>query len=294
MTGENSAKKDRDPIFTICLAIFVVAAVIAVGAFIVKEYFPANDQLASTGDTVSVNYIGTFYDAYGNAHAVVFDTSYSNIGNDGSIAKSNDFTQKSSYSPLSYSIGGTSVLKKFGDAAIGHKVGDKYSIVLTGAEAYYGAVIVGTLSKTDNTMPSAFKMSKTDFTSKYKVDLVAGATAVFTTDNGWDATAVLTDNGKYVLVTIVPEVGKEYTVCEQNGATVKFTIKSISDGEVKYSINIENPDVISGADIEMLKVDYDYKTIYITGINNDDIFYKEGTEIVNEQIYFQIELVSIG
>ena len=91
MTGERTAKKDRDPIFMVCLGIFLIAAVIAVGAYINNEFVATGDEKASTGDKVSVNYTGTYYDEYGNEKAVVFDTSWSSVASDDDIAKSNDF-----------------------------------------------------------------------------------------------------------------------------------------------------------------------------------------------------------
>ena len=293
MTGEKTAKKDRDPIFTICLAIFLIAAVVAVGAFIANEYFPDNSETASTGDKVTVNYTGTYYDEYGKEHAVVFDTSYANIGNDSNIAKANDYTAKSSYSPLSFTVGGTTVLKAFGDSVIGHKVGDKYNVYLSESEGYYGHSTFGTLKKTGNVMYMSTTMTKSEFTAAYPdVSVAENSQTTFTSDYGWDATAILTNNGKSVLVSYAPEV-KTYEVYKSGNTVVNYKVTQIADGQIAYDIDIQNPTFVDSTNIQMIKLDLGVKTIYITSISGDEITYKEGSERTNQPLYFQIEIVKI-
>lgn len=293
MTGEKTAKKDRDPIFTICLAIFLIAAVVAVGAFIANEYFPDNSETASTGDKVTVNYTGTYYDEYGKEHAVVFDTSYANIGNDSNIAKANDYTAKSSYSPLSFTVGGTTVLKAFGDSVIGHKVGDKYNVYLSESEGYYGHSTFGTLKKTGNVMYMSTTMTKSEFTAAYpNVPVAENSQTTFTSDYGWDATAILTNNGKSVLVSYAPEV-KTYEVYKSGNTVVNYKVTQIADGMITYDIDIQNPTFVDSTNIQMIKLDLGVKTIYITSISGDEITYKEGSERTNQPLYFQIEIVKI-
>ncbi len=293
MTGEKTAKKDRDPIFTICLAIFLIAAVVAVGAFIANEYFPDNSETASTGDKVTVNYTGTYYDEYGKEHAVVFDTSYANIGNDSNIAKANDYTAKSSYSPLSFTVGGTTVLKAFGDSVIGHKVGDTSNIYLSESEGYYGHSTFGTLKKTGNVMYMSTTMTKSEFTAAYPdVSVAENSQTTFTSDYGWDATAILTNNGKSVLVSYKPDV-KTYEVYKSGNTVVNYKVTQIADGQIAYDIDIQNPTFVDSTNIQMIKLDLGVKTIYITSISGDEITYKEGSERTNQPLYFQIEIVKI-
>jgi hypothetical protein len=294
MTGEKTAKKDRDPIFTICLIIFAIAAVIAVGAFISNEYFPDNSETASTGDKVTVNYIGTYYDEYGKEHAVVFDTSYANIGNDSNIAKANDFTQKSSYSALSFTVGGTTVLKKFGDSVIGHRVGDKYNIYLSATDAYYAHETFGTLMKTGNTMDTTVVMTKSEFTLAYPdVTLSTNSNSVFTSDYGWEASAIPTNEGKSVLVSYFPTSGETYKVYESGNTVVNYKVTAVADGTITYNIDIQNPTYVDSTNIQMIKLDLGSDVIYITSISGDEITYKGGMERTNQPLYFQIEIVSI-
>jgi FKBP-type peptidyl-prolyl cis-trans isomerase 2 len=295
MTGENNAKKDRDPIFMVCLGIFAIAAIIAVGCFIVNEYFPSSDAMASDGDTVSVNYTGTYYAYYGEENAVVFDTSYSGIANDDNVAKSNDFTKKSSYSPLEFTVGKGTMLAGFEDSVIGHKVGDKYKIYLSATEGYLGASTEGKLSTTDNVMNSTETMPKSQFTSIYSDVTISNSQMVkFESKYTWDAYVMGTDNGNSVIISYMPTVGSSYTVYESGDTTVTYKVTSVSDGKIHYDIDIKNPKYVNGSEIQMIKINLGEETIYITNISGSDITYKTGSERINEPLYFEIEIVSIS
>ena len=296
MAGEKTVNLDIDPIFKVCLIIFAIAAVIAIGAWINHDYIATGDEQASTGDSVSVNYIGTFYAPYGEQYAVVFDTSYSDIANNDSIAKSNDFTKKSSYSPLTYTIGGTTVLEKFGDAVIGHKVGDKVKVELSPSEGYIGVSTTGILKTTGNVMDASIKMSKSQFSSAYStVSLVNGQTVKFDTKYSWAGYATLTDNGTSVNVTYVPTAGT-YKVYESGETIVNYIVTSVSGDKITYDIEVKNPTYTGGNrnEIQMIKLDLGDETIYLTNISSTEITYKTGSERLNQTLFFEIELVSIN
>jgi len=293
MTGENRAKKSRDPIFMVCLVIFVIAAVAVIGVQIQKSCFPAGDVMASTGDDVTVNYIGTFYDEYGKENAVVFDTSLSDIANNDGIAKSNDFSKRTSYSALEFTIGGGTVLEKFNNAVIGHKVGDTFKVKIDAIDGYVSTSVTGELKTSNNVMSATVSMSKTEFTSAYSaVKLVSGQNVKFTSNYGWDAYAYLTDNDNIVVVTYKPVKGESYKVFDNGTTTVNFYVSGVGS-EITYNIGIENPKTVEGG-IQMIKLDLGDKTIYITDIKGDSIFYKEGAEKENQDLYFEITLVSIN
>ncbi len=296
MTGEKTAKKDRDPIFTICLGIFLIAAIIAVGAFINNEYLATGDEKASTGDKVTVDYTGTYYAAYGEENAVVFDTSYSSVAKDDDIAKSNDFTTRSSYSPLEFEIGKKTMLEDFENAVVGLKVGEETKIVIDAAHGYVASSTTGKLTKTGNEMDSVLEMTYDEFHTAYPDVSISGTqgTIKFESKFKWDAYAMLTDNGKKVMVTYAPVAGDSYTVYENGNTKVTYKVTAVGDGKITYDIDIVNPvKVNDGGDIQMIKLDLGDKIIYITNISGDDITYKEGAERVNQQLFFVIKLVSI-
>jgi len=299
MTGERTAKKDRDPIFTICLAIFVIAAIIAVGTYINNEFVATEDGgKVSTGDTVSVNYTGTYYDEFGNEYAVVFDTSYSSIANDDDIAKSNDFTKKDSYSALSFVVGKGTMLEDFENSVIGKSVGDKYKIKIDAAHGYVGAITTDVLNVEGNSMLISKTVTYDDFHSVYSDVDIKDKTGMikFESKYKWDAYAMLTDNGKSVIITYAPAVG-EYTVYEFGDTKVIFEVTEVNDSLVIYNIDIQNPTILNNdGDIQMIKLDLGKEPIYITNITSDVITYKQGTnaERVNQDLYFEIEIVSVS
>jgi len=276
----------------ICGVIFLIAAIIAVGAFINNEYLADNSDVISNGDKVSVNYTGTFYDEFGQEKAVVFDTSFSNVANDDNIAKSNDFTKKSSYSPLSFTVGSGSMLAAFEKSVIGKKVGDVYDIELKVSEGYVGADTRGTLDVDDNMMEASFEMPKAEFTSAYSdVTLKEGVMVPFKTKYSWDGVATLVGNS--VLVSYLPE-NTSYEVYSEGDTKVTYIVTSVEDNVIHYVIQIDNPVYVSGSEIQMIKLDLGFKTIYITSIDNGVIEYKEGKETTNQVLFFHIEIVSIN
>ena len=292
MTGANTAKKNRDPIFMVCLAIFVIAAVTAIVCDSADSLFPSGDKTASTGDSVTVEYTGTYYAAYGEENAVVFDTSSASIADDSNIEKSNDFTKKSSYSPLTFTVGKGTMLAKFEDSVIGHKVGDVYSIYLTAYEGYVGPAEGGILSFTGNKMSATKIMTTDEFESSYySVKLNESGVKYFESKYKWDAQAMYIDEGKNVLVTYMPVVGETYTVYDSKDTKVTFKVTGAGE-EIVFDIDIQNPVKVSGDEIKMIKLDLE-KTVYITAISDNTITYKTGAEKTNEPLYFEIKITKI-
>ena len=296
MTGERNAKKGTDPIFAICFGIFVIAAVIALGAYINNEFISTSDEKASTGDTVTVDYTGTYYDEYGNEKAVVFDTSYSGIGNDDNIAKSNDF-KKDSYNSLTFTVGKGTLLEDFEKSVIGHKEGDKYKIVIDAAHAYVGTVTEKELNKTGNSMNTYELLTYNAFHELYPDVDINGKTGMieFESKYKWKAYATLTDNGKSVAINYMPEV-KEYTVYDNGKTTVKYKVTDVTSDDISFDVDIVNPVFVnSDGDIQMIKLDLGEDPIYICNISDNVITYKEGdgVERVNETLYFEIQIVSV-
>ena len=296
MTGENKAKKDRDPIFTICFVVFVIAAVIAVGYYVHDEISDEEDGTAMYGDTVSVDYTGTLYGEYGSENAVVFDTSYSSVAKNSKIAKSNDFEKRSSYKPLSFQIGKGTVLEDFENAVIGLDVGDEVKIKILAANGYVAANITGSLNKSGNTMASSVTMTYSMFNSLYSDVSVKGNSNVkFTSIYGWDAYATCTDQDTAVIVSYVPTVDEEYTAYESGDVVVKYKVTSFEAGTITYDIAIDGAKEIDDeGHIQMIKLDLGDKVVYINKITDSAYEYKEGKEVSNEDLYFKIKLVSVN
>ncbi len=299
MAGEDNKRKERDPIFMICLALFTIAAVAAIGVFIADHYFTSDDRVAAYGDSVSVDYTGTYYEYIGGEHAVVFDTSYSKVANDSSVKKSNEFTKRTSYSPLDFKIGGGEVLKGFESAVVGHKIGDVFRVDIPASEAYVGAEVEQTASlkayqiKIEQTMPTSA------FTKLY--GFTPGSLSSFTSVYGWDASAQIISNGNEVKIINNPTVGSTYTFSPGGKAPasgderLKFTVNSITeDGYIVCDLAFVNATFVSGNVVEMMGFDFGTEKWYVKEISSTDFTRKIASERVNEELFFEIKLVSIN
>lgn len=304
MTGDEKVKKNRDPIFMLCLVIFVVAAVAIIGVYINEHYIEEDNTEAAYGDKVTVNYTGSFYDYVGEENAVVFDTSYSSIADDEKIIKSNDFTKKSSYSGLSFTIGKGEVLAMFGDAVVGHKVGDKFKVEIPVGEGYPGNSFTEKLNA--GAVSATESIHKDKFNEMYPdIELKAGM-ITFTSVYGWEATAMLDKTTNMVQIINNPEVGKEYTYVDPAAADDDDKDKAPSFGTVKFKVTAVDKDILfnyvidgkkTGGDngeIQMIKIDLGNGPMYITNVDGDSFTYKDSTETANQTLYFEIELVKIG
>lgn len=299
MTGEE--KKKRDPIFTACFVIFILAAAGVVGVFVDEHYLTADETVVAYGDTVEVNYVGTFYDYYGEEYAVVFDTSYSSIGNDDSVIKSNSFST-TSFSTLEFTVGGSSVLTDFGNAVVGYKVGD--TVYVTIENAYPAGSVESTQSMTGLTLDRVQRMTSAQFESVYDYDLSEGQSLYFTTVYGWQAMAYLDSTTQEVVVTHMPEAGVTYTYTAADAddedyhsfGTVTFTVTQVSSDTVTFTIGFSDYTTVDSdtGEIQMIELDFGYETWYVTNINGGQFTYKTCEEVQNQTLYFVIEIVSIS
>ena len=300
MAGEDNKRKERDPIFMICLALFTIAAVAAIGVFIADHYFTSDDRVAAYGDSVSVDYTGTYYEYIGGEHAVVFDTSYSKVANDSSVKKSNEFTKRTSYSPLDFKIGGGEVLKGFESAVVGHKIGDVFRVDIPASEAYVGAEVEQTASlkayqiKIEQTMPLSA------FTKLY--GFTPGDQDSFKTVYGWDALAKKISDRNEVKITNMPTVGSTYTFSPGGKAPasgderLKFTVNGYTEDKqyIICDLAFVNATFVSGNVVEMMGFDFGTEKWYVKEISSTDFTCKVASERVNEELFFEIKLVSIN
>ncbi|MDO5862010.1 MAG: FKBP-type peptidyl-prolyl cis-trans isomerase [Thermoplasmata archaeon] len=296
MTGEG-IKKKRDPIFTVCFVVFIVACAAVLGTFINDEYIKADDTKVAYGDTVVVNYTGTFYGYYGTENAVVFDTTNSDIGNDSNVAKSNSYS-KSSYSTIDVTVGDGDYLAAFENCLIGHKVGDTIQVTIENAYTAPSETVYTDQSTTYN-IAMVQTMSKTAFDDLYEdVDLTGGSVVYFTSAYGWNAMATYDTADNLVTITYLPTVGTTYEYVgneDSEYGAVKFTVNSIgSDGNMSVTMTLEDTVTVSGTEIQMVELNVDGNTVYITGYSSNGTYsYKTCDETYNVTLYFTLEIVSI-
>ena len=261
MTGDE--KKKRDPIFTVCFVVFILAAVSVVGVYVNEHYLTEDNTRVAYGDSVSVNYVGTFYDFDGNEIAVEFDS--------GDL----EFDAES----------GSSVLQKFWEACIGQPV--------TGHQD---------VSKNGLTMDVVEVMSKEQFESIYDISLSAGSMASFTTAYGWNATAVLDSATQKVVVYNMPVAGETYTYTDgedseesEDEVTVTFEVVSVNNGVITYNIGFEGQTSTgNGDEVQMIELQFGNETWQVTNIGDSTFSYKTSPNTTNQTLYFVIEITAIN
>ncbi|MBW6462135.1 MAG: FKBP-type peptidyl-prolyl cis-trans isomerase [DPANN group archaeon] len=120
--------------------------------------------MVETGDTVSVNYIGSFTDGE------VFDTSYEQV------AKDNELYQEGRpYTPLVFWVGAGQMIKGFDAAVLNMTIGETKTVTLAPEDAYGAADparIVEMPTSIDRiiTLERAFEISRDDFNQVFTED----------------------------------------------------------------------------------------------------------------------------
>jgi hypothetical protein len=305
MTGdEEKAKKDREPIFMVCFVVLLLASVSVLGGFVYSNYVQADTTVAATGDTVVVNYNGCYYDYFGSDSAVLFDTTYSSVANDSNVLKSNDFTLASSYSTLSFKVGGTTVLTMFGNAVIGHKVGDTITVKVPVGSGYVAQDTVGTIDTSDvQTVASVEIITLSEFEDLYGITLT-GYTHIEKSVYGWPANAAYDSSTGLVTMSYLPVSGTTYTMTDSGYGEVTATVSSVGSS-ISYTYTVtgftKTGTVDSeGDEIQMIYVDLGNDAFYITHVSTgsstsaSSFTYKTVGEKYNEALYFTITIVSIS
>ena len=115
----------------VIVALLALAATGNLGDYNLNSLFnsePSDNEpsiMVESGDTVEVNYIGSFTDGE------VFDTSYEQV------AKDNELYQEGrSYSPLGFEVGAGQMIKGFDAAVVSMTVGETKTVTLAPEDAY--------------------------------------------------------------------------------------------------------------------------------------------------------------
>lgn len=296
-------KKDRDPILTVGFIVLILAFAVVGGVFINNTYLKdSSGSPAHTGDTVKVDYVGSYYDYYTEEGAQVFDTSLWDVADNSAYAKSYEFTlkSKSSYAPLSFSVGlSTSYLPMFQNAVIGLKPGESAKVTIDPTNGY-GALTDSQLKSIGKevTMPINETMTVTKFKTVYGVDAGNGINTHLS-PYGWNVTT--NSDGTNVYITHMVTNDAVYNMNDE--VTVKTTVTGIT---FKYSYEItpiqdpsENTidfDSATYKQTELVKIFYEDKTYYVTGVDDLDnptkLLLKNTDERTGMYLYFTVTRVA--
>ncbi|MFA7342238.1 MAG: FKBP-type peptidyl-prolyl cis-trans isomerase [Candidatus Methanomethylophilaceae archaeon] len=293
MIAKRGLKADRkayDSMMTIGGALLAICLLIVAGIAIAEnwEADPEVVQEAKAGSVVRVNFTGSFNNGW------VFDTSEFDVANDSSFAKSFEFVLKSqaSYQPLSFTIGGGTLLAGFESAVIGMQVGDSKTITLTAAEAY-GEVPEANLSvhQVNQTLDATQWMSASQFQSFFGEAPVTGLT-VSHPWYGWDVQVFHYDSvGDNVTVIHLPTQGERYAAFGDPSSTQPYgwylEVSSVNASTIQFQhlVDVSMVNTVRGTDADGL--------FYLHAVDGDSFTVKHAGEKIGRPLTFTITLVEI-
>ncbi|HYM39801.1 MAG TPA: FKBP-type peptidyl-prolyl cis-trans isomerase [Thermoplasmata archaeon] len=167
----------------IILLALVVAVAVVLGAYYVvfTPTPPSPPKLAGLGDTVYIDYIGTFQN-----DNLVFDTSIQSVAADNaSYPKAFSFSWHASYTPLQFTIGDGSVVKGFDEGVRGLAQGQTATVVVP-ENMGYGPADASKIHTYPlvQTFPVRVTMNQSAFSSYYN-QVAVSATNVSDPIYGW-------------------------------------------------------------------------------------------------------------
>ena len=225
--------KKADPIAMTCFVVIILAFAVVLGSYINSEYFASESSgTASSGNTVEVEYVGSYFCYYDETGAVIFDTNMESVANNADNTFSPAWSAKDSYSLLSFTIGGTQVIKAFGDACAGHSVGDVVKVEVPASDDAYG--------KTDRTegVAKTFTVKTNGSMSLDAYNALCGTSYTSSSD-----------------ITVSP-IENVDIIASVDGKNVNYVFPTIAAGDYK---------LVSGAEVSVSNVtagsfDLTYKT----------------------------------
>lgn len=304
-TGFFAFFRKFDPIAMSCFIAIILAGVVVIGAYVNATYIDPewDSPVAVEGDTVKVQYVGSYGAYYDQDGAVIFDTNLKNVNDSSDYTKSISYTNKTKFDYLEFEVGGDDVLKMFGDAVIGKLINWEAKVKIPAAEGY------GVSQKFDM---KSFVIDMTgtmtleefnDYTgSNLKVSDLSGSSKIVKMPIGLNAEVNIAANDcvtyKYVDVSttqvddasddkvtkIDPNTKYDITAVNANSFTVSYK----TDGSRMFkAVNCENTDTEQIIYIDNFDTaEYKWK---VGAVNNDDMEEQKG-----EYLYFWIKIVDIN
>ena len=292
-----------DPIAMCCFIAVILAGLVVIGAYVNTTYINPDDEdpVAIKGDTVKVEYIGSYGAYYDETGAVIFDTNVKSVNDNSDLAKSPSYTNKTSFSLLEFDIGGTKVLEMFGNAVIGKQVGDVVKVAIDPANGYGTLVsdkkvftvsqtlnVCGTMSLADFNEYASTSFKTSDFDNYKIVQMPNGLSAKVERSGASAVTyqyvdlvvdadnkiSTLADSDVKIAVTGINTTDNTFTISYDAG-TASMYKAVIQDGSGEQIVYVDN---FSGS------------LLYKPGAaDNDDMQEQKG-----EVLYFWIKVVEIN
>jgi FKBP-type peptidyl-prolyl cis-trans isomerase 2 len=176
----------------LCVAMAVVVAGTAIGyALLANTHKGSSDQVyrVSSGDQVEVDYIGTFDDG------TVFDTSVLEVAKNNALyPKSLSYEEKTSYTPLSFTVGEGQMIAGFDSGVIGMATNETRVLTIPPEEGYGypDESLYQTRNLTETYPVFEWSYNSTSFEQVYFVPAEIGTT-IKHEDYGWNSTVSFID-----------------------------------------------------------------------------------------------------
>ncbi|MGN1045390.1 MAG: FKBP-type peptidyl-prolyl cis-trans isomerase [Candidatus Methanomethylophilaceae archaeon] len=295
--------RKADPIAMSCFVVIMLACVVILGSYVNAMYInPQWDSpVAVEGDTVKVEYVGSYNTYYDRDGAVIFDTNVKSVNDGSEYLKSPSYTNKTSFSYLSFKVGDGTVLPGFSDAVVG-KLINWTALVAIPADEGYGLAekydfeltqdfkFTGTMTlEAFNTLAST-SLKASDLTVGYEVTMPNGLTAIVN-KSGIDSVTY-----QYVY-SEVEELKNNETVKVtkiDDNVSIKVTAINGSEFTIQYIFSSANKmyeTVIPYEDAE--------KIVFVDNFTDGQYKYKiadgsSNQEQKGEVLYFWIKIVDIN
>lgn len=288
---------DVDPILAVCVVVLILSSVCVIASTVNDKFISVSSgEEAQYGNVVLVDYVGSFYgyydekDADGNYIGVVFDTSISSVGNNGSFIKSSEFS-KATYAPIKVTIGKGAYLAMFEDALIGHVAGDVIRVEIPAVNGY-GEVKESdkkTVGMSSGSVSVMQNMPEDKFFKLFGFHPSGNMNEV-TSPYGWNCNIFLNSDSTVTIVN-QPEVGKTYKM--QGNENVTHEVTSNADGVIKfnYAFTKTTPDKVDKGNVELIKILVNgTETAYVYNVNDTakEFSYKTCQEKIGMSLFFTI------
>ncbi|MCX6651044.1 MAG: FKBP-type peptidyl-prolyl cis-trans isomerase [Methanomassiliicoccales archaeon] len=252
----------------VLLIVLIVILMVSASSVVILVYQSGQAEedkstIVEVGMTINVDYTGKLTDGR------IFDTSnYTIASNDALYPKSLSFTLKSEskYDPLSFTVGGGTLIKGFDSAVVGMRIGETKTVTLTPDQAY-GSMDESKLVTFNLTEEVSLLVTLTssEFEDEYGSSPVEGMT--------------VTD----------PYYGWAATVLEFNTGADRVTVKNVPTMNAVYRIYGDSP---SGWNVMVTNIDSSSNAITIKHqLTDSDNDYVMGTDDVGDFIVTQIDTV---
>lgn len=269
------------------LAVIIAVAIIAVYFVYLVTPAPSSPMIAQLGDEVQIDYIGTFTNS-----GAVFDTSNKTVAqNNASYPKAFSFTWRTTWSPLSFTIGDGSVVSGFDMGVRGLQKGESATLVVPQIEAYGppNPALVNTF-RLAQPVPVKTTWNQSAFTAYFRQAPVSGSTVVDPVFGWIDSVAVV--NG-YATVTADPVPGQAVRPYNAWSAVVQSIDDTANNGTgVITVVNHLDPsmvDFLGGTGANGTKF---YLSSVDLGAGTFTINYNR--QVVGRTLVFQITVVNIA